>query len=41
MSIDEIESLTGIDFFYKLPDEIETTVEAEYDFGLWDNTTEK
>ena len=41
LSIDEIESLTGIDFFYKLPDEIETTVEAEYDFGIWDNTTEK
>ena len=29
ISIDELERRTGIDFFCNLPDDIETTVEAE------------
>ena len=31
MSIDELETRTGIDFFCNLPDEVEETVEASYD----------
>lgn len=34
-SIDYIEELTGIDFFHKLPDEIEYFVESEYDWSVW------
>lgn len=34
-TVDEIEQLTGIDFFPALPDDIEATVEADYDFALW------
>lgn len=34
-SIDEIEELTGIDFFHKLPDEIEEKAESAYDWKLW------
>lgn len=33
--IDEIERTTGIDFFAKLPDEIEERVEAESDWTAW------
>ena len=36
-SIDELEKLTGIDFFHNLPDDIEDRVEAEYSEGLWLN----
>ncbi len=35
MSVDEVESLTGLDFFSTLPDEIENEVEKYYDFKLW------
>lgn len=35
-SIDEIEKITGIDFFHKLPDEIEDKVESRYDWSVWE-----
>lgn len=34
-SVDEVERITGIDFFPALPDEVEKKVEATYDLGLW------
>lgn len=34
-AVDEIEQLTGIDFFSTLPDSIENCVEAKYDLGIW------
>ena len=34
-TIDEIEALTGIDFFPALPDKVENTVEAAYDLSAW------
>ena len=34
-SVDQMERITGIDFFPALPDEVEEKVEAEYDLGLW------
>lgn len=36
-SVDEVERITGIDFFPALPDEVEKQVEASYDWGLWEN----
>lgn len=35
VSVDSIESVTGIDFFYRLPDSIETKVEKAVDKGFW------
>lgn len=35
-SVDEIERVTGLDFFYELPDDIENVIEAEADFGKWE-----
>ncbi len=35
ITIDELESRTGIDFFCNLPDEIENTVEANVDSEFW------
>ena len=35
VSIDDIEKLTGIDFFHSLPDEIENKIESEYRFNNW------
>lgn len=35
MSIDSIEQITGIDFFHKLPYEIENRVEKEYNWSVW------
>ena len=35
MSIDELETRTGIDFFCNLPDDVEATVEASYDSSKW------
>ena len=35
MSIDSIEKMTGIDFFHKLPDEVEDVVESEYNWNVW------
>ncbi len=37
VTVDELESLTGIDFFHNLPDDIEEKVEKEYSAGLWLN----
>ena len=34
-TIDEIESLTGIDFFFLLPDDIENTVESSVNENFW------
>lgn len=34
-SVDEIEALTGLDFFYALPADIQTRVEAEKNKGDW------
>ena len=34
-SIDEIEEITGIDFFHKLPDDIEADVEKAYNWDDW------
>ena len=35
VSIDELEKLTGIDFFPELPDDIETTLEASSNYKNW------
>ena len=35
MTVDEVEEITGIDFFPSLPDKIEKRVEAEVDFTKW------
>lgn len=34
-SIDELESITGLDFYHNLPDNIETKVEASYNVDDW------
>ena len=34
-SVDEVERITGIDFFPALPDEVEDKVEATYNLQLW------
>lgn len=34
-TVDDVEKQTGIDFFYNLPDDIETKVEAESNLGNW------
>lgn len=34
-SVDEVERITGIDFFTTLPDDVEKKVEATYDLQLW------
>lgn len=34
-SVDDVENLTGIDFFYNLPDDIEDKVEADYTISEW------
>lgn len=36
MPIDEVERITGIDFFYNLPDDIEDKIEATASFKEWD-----
>ena len=35
-SIDEIENLTGIDFFHALPDDVEDAVEASLNQKVWE-----
>ncbi len=35
MSVDEVEKITGIDFFEKLPDKYENKIESEYNPALW------
>ena len=34
-TVDEVEKLTGLDFFYNLPDSIENKVEAVSSFREW------
>ncbi len=36
VTIDKVESMTGIDFFYALPDEIEEEIESRVDLSRWD-----
>ncbi len=38
VTIDELEEITGLDFFPLLPDEDETVLESSYDVSLWDFT---
>jgi endonuclease G len=38
-SVDEIETITGIDFFHRLPDPQEAELEREYDTNSWDFNT--
>ena len=35
VSVDEVEAITGLDFFSSLDDEVEDAVEAHSDFNLW------
>lgn len=35
MSVDELEEITGFDFFPSLPDDIENTVEATFNYSSW------
>lgn len=37
VSIDEVERVTGHDFFASLPDDIENAVESQCDFNAWSN----
>lgn len=37
VSVDEVEEITGHDFFSELPDEIESQVESQKQFHLWSN----
>jgi endonuclease G, mitochondrial len=39
ISIDELEKITGIDFFPSLPDDLEEAVESSKDFGKWNFKT--
>ena len=34
-TIDELEEVTGIDFFFNLPDDIEDSVESHSDISRW------
>lgn len=36
VSVREVETLTGLNFFYLLPDDIEHTLETTFDVSLWD-----
>lgn len=36
MTIDEVEEITGIDFFYNLPDDVEEKIESVASFKDWD-----
>mgnify|MGYP003402616835 FL=1 len=35
-TVDEVEIMTGIDFFPQLDDNIENSIEAKFDFSFWD-----
>jgi endonuclease G, mitochondrial len=41
ITVDEIEKITGIDFFPSLDDEIETVLEATVDYNFWDFSLEE
>lgn len=34
-SVDSVEKITGIDFFYNLPDDVESRVEAQVNLSVW------
>ena len=34
-TVDEVENITGIDFFQALSDDIEFTVESKADISIW------
>jgi len=36
LSVDEVESRTGLDFFSAIPDDEEQTLESSYDFSVWE-----
>ena len=36
VSVDEVEDLTGLDFFYLLDDTVEAQLEGAYEFAVWD-----
>ena len=35
LSIDQVEELTGYDFFKELPDEMEKMIESQNELGSW------
>ena len=35
LSVDEVEAQTGIDFFYNLPDNLESQIESTYSVSDW------
>jgi len=35
LSVDDVESRTGLDFFSKLPDDVENQLESQYDYSEW------
>lgn len=35
VTVDQVEAVTGLDFFSELPDELEERLEAEVDINLW------
>ena len=35
LSVDEVEQVTGFDFFHNLPDDVENIIEAQSDLKLW------
>ena len=35
VTVDQVETVTGLDFFSELPDELEERLEAEVDINLW------
>ena len=41
MPVDELEKLTGIDFYPALPDDMEDVVEAGYDPAVWSLRTDR
>lgn len=41
VSVDEVERITGFDFFAELPDSIENLIEGKCDFNLWSNITDR
>ncbi|MCM1437230.1 MAG: DNA/RNA non-specific endonuclease [Prevotella sp.] len=39
MTVDQVEELTGLDFFFNLPDELENKIESEAIFSQWNNAS--
>ena len=35
MSVDDVEAITGLDFFYQLPDDEEELIESSVDISKW------